>query len=114
MVVNVNIRSIRRSRTDRAAEERTEIVGAMSLVGRQTAYPAGSLQLRTISEIVFSSKTQRRGITGSVSSPNNLGNSVLIVPIYTGTTGTRLASLATLGSHSAIGTVLASFTAYGY
>lgn len=113
MVVNIEVRHIRRIRDGPRDNERVEVVGAMSFVGRQATWPAGSVGLRTVSEIMFQSKVQRRGIMGSVSSPGILGNTILITPIILGTTGTRLASIAVLGSHAPTGTILAAFKAVG-
>ena len=113
MVVTVEVRHIRRISGGPRDLERVEVVGAMSFVCRQATWPAGSMGLRTVSEILFQSKTQTRGIAGSVSSPGILGNTIRITPIILGTTGTRLASIAVLGSHAPTGTILAAFKAVG-
>ena len=95
----------------------TEVSGQIQVAGAVAAYPAGSFGLRGIADIVFSPANPlvKRTVVGSISDPITIiGNTVQLNVVHTGTTGTRLASIATIGSMAASATASANFTAHGY
>lgn len=111
----VEVRHIRRRYT-RGQQERTEIGGVVQVTGREAAVPSGSFQLRHLDTLLLTPNTgdARRAVAGSVATPNGaFGNSVLLRTYITGSTGTRQATLATIGSTPAAGAVSSSFLAFG-
>jgi len=118
-VAVVTIRTIRRASRHGGGDGRyTEITGDIQVVGRTTV-PAGSFKLRFLHQFdVLTSYTRNRAVQGSASGAVGAnypaaGNNAVIVPRFSGTTGTRLASIATLGSAVASGTTNFSFRAIG-
>lgn len=111
----VEVRHIHRS--TRQQRERTVVSGVIQVTGRVGSHPVGSYELRHIENLLLTPNTgdTRRAIAGSVRDPNTTyANSVLLRAWITGTSGTRLASIATLGSTPASGAISAAFTAYGH
>ncbi|MGH2626372.1 MAG: hypothetical protein ACRDHY_06945 [Anaerolineales bacterium] len=110
-----------RHQARRAGQDRTktEVAGAITVTGRVGSYPAGSFGLRHIDSFHSSPSpvaAQRRMVFGSVRGPNDsYGNTVLLGVIITGTTGSRSAAQASIGSKAGAGTgASAYFLAYGY
>jgi hypothetical protein len=119
----VEIRHVRR-RWSRGDNENMEVAGGIQVTGGVGSHPVGSYQLRHINSLVLGPATNmasgsatgpKRGIAGSVRDPmTTYGNSVRLRSFITGTTGTRLASIATIGSTAVAGAVSAPFIAYGH
>lgn len=116
-MATIEIRHIRRIARGNGNSDREgiQVSGAIN-AARQNTYPAGSFQLNHLDSVVFSSLDAKRGMTGSVATPNGaLRNSINLRPILTGSTGTRTTTLAGIGSFAGAGTaVSAYFVAEGY
>lgn len=122
-MANITIRNTSK-RTGANDGQRTRVEGEIAIVGRQNTYPAGSFNLRKVEQIYFpSSYTARRAMIGSASGAVQpaglkqpaLGNNVVLIPIVTGTTGTRaVVGIGAIGSAMPTGTVISSFVALGY
>lgn len=92
------------------------VTGRINVTARVGSYPAGSFGLNHVQNVSLTSSTVRRGITGSVRDPETTyRNTVLLRSFIAGSTGTRLLTMAMIGSTSGAGSATAAnFMATGY